>query len=154
MTEAADKQTTYYNSCYRHGVDEKRRIQIPAKWRPEEENTQLTMILWPQHKAGTCLRVMPPSEMAKLMAQIEAMPKGDPKRIALKRFIGSESIQLTLDKAGRIVMPDEMTRSADIQNEAVLVGCMDYFEIWNPARYQNVRTVDAEISNEAFNLIG
>ena len=27
-------ETTLYNSSYRHGVDEKRRVQIPAKWRP------------------------------------------------------------------------------------------------------------------------
>ena len=27
-------ETTYYNSIDRHGVDEKRRVQVPAKWRP------------------------------------------------------------------------------------------------------------------------
>ena len=51
---------TYYNSCYRHGVDEKRRVQIPAKWRPEADGVELTIILWPKHQAGACLRVLPP----------------------------------------------------------------------------------------------
>ena len=34
--------TTYYNSLYRHGVDEKRRIQVPAKWRPSKLNHKFT----------------------------------------------------------------------------------------------------------------
>ena len=67
MADALPSQT-YYNSCYRHGVDEKRRVQIPAKWRPETDGTELTVILWPKHQAGACLRVLPPEEMAKLMA--------------------------------------------------------------------------------------
>jgi DNA-binding transcriptional regulator/RsmH inhibitor MraZ len=47
MSDAKTVPPTYYNSCYRHGVDEKRRVQIPAKWRPEEPGTELTVILWP-----------------------------------------------------------------------------------------------------------
>ena len=50
----------YYNSLYRHGVDEKRRVQIPAKWRPAKPGTELTLVLWPKAKEGPCLRVLPP----------------------------------------------------------------------------------------------
>jgi MraZ protein len=153
MTEAANKQPTYYNSCYEHGVDEKRRIQIPAKWRPEEQGTELTVILWPKHQAGTCLRVLPPTQMAKLMADIDAMPNGDPKKVVLKRFIGSESMQVALDKAGRICLPDEMARKAGIKEQVVLVGLLDRFEIWNPEQYQNVKAADAILASEAFKLM-
>jgi MraZ protein len=152
MSALETKKIQYY-SRYPHGVDEKRRVQIPAKWRPEEENTQLTVIVWPQHKAGTCLRVLPPEELNKLVSDIEAMPKGDPKKVALRRFIGSESIQLTLDKAGRIVLPDGPARAADIQNEALLVGCIEHFEIWNPTRYENAKAADVEVATEAFSLM-
>ena len=144
---------TYYNSCYRHGVDEKRRVQIPAKWRPEEDGVELTLILWPKHHAGNCLRVLPPAEMAQLMADIDAMPSGDEKKVFLKRFIGSESVQVTLDKAGRICLPDEMARKADIKDEAVLVGLLDRFEIWNPVRYEKVKAADAVLAAKAFELM-
>ena len=68
MSDAKNITPNYYNSSYRHGVDEKRRVSIPAKWRPEAEGTELTVILWPKHAAGVCLRVLPPEEMAKLKA--------------------------------------------------------------------------------------
>ena len=153
MSAAQTKQPTYYNSCYRHGVDEKRRVQVPAKWRPYEDGIELTMILWPKHQAGNCLRVLPPLEMTQLMADIDAMPNGDPNKVVLKRFIGSESVQVSLDKAGRICLPDEMARAAGIKNEVVLVGLLDRFEIWNPNRYENVKAADAVLASEAFKLM-
>ena len=113
----------------------------------------MTVILWPKHQAGACLRVLPPEEMAQLMADIDAMPNGDPGKVVLKRFIGSESVQLTLDKGGRICLPEEMKNAAGIKDEAVLVGLLDRFEIWNPARYENVKAADAVVAHEAFKIM-
>ena len=153
MSDAQTKELTVYNSSYLHGVDEKRRVQVPAKWRPEEAGVELTMILWPKHQAGNCLRVLPPLEMAQLMADIDAMPNGDPNKVVLKRFIGSESVQVSLDKAGRICLPDGMARAAGIKDEVVLVGLLDRFEIWNPTRYETVKATDAVMATEAFKLM-
>src|SRR5436853_7422644 len=87
---------TYYNSLYRHGVEEKLRVQVPAKWRPSKPETEFTLILWPKAQEGPCLRVLPPKEMAELMADIDAMPSGDPNKVVLKRIIGSASVQVTV----------------------------------------------------------
>jgi len=146
-------QATYYNSLYRHGVDEKRRIQIPAKWRPAKAGVEFTLVLWPKSKEGPCLRVLPPVEMAELMRDLDAMPNTDPSKVVLKRFIGSESVQVTLDKGGRICLPEEMARAVEIKDEAVLVGLLDRFEIWNPDRYQKVKASDAVMAQEAFKLM-
>ena len=144
--------TTCYNSAYTHGVDDKRRVQIPAKWRPAE-SVEFTLILWPKAKEGPCLRVLPPQEMAELMRDIDAMPNDDPKKVVLKRFIGSESIQVSLDKGGRICLPEGMAKAAGIEDQAVLVGLLDRFEIWNPERYEKVRASDAVMAPEAFRLM-
>lgn len=153
MSSDANQQPTYYNSRYRHGVDEKRRVQIPAKWRPQKAGTELTLILWPKAKEGPCLRVLPPSEMEKLMKAIDMMSNTDPNKVVLKRFIGSESVQVALDKAGRICLPDEMARAAGIRDEAMFVGLLDRFEIWNPQSYEKVKASDAVLAHEAFKLM-
>ena len=144
---------TYYNSFYRHGVDEKRRVQIPAKWRPTEPGIEFTLVLWPKPKEGPCLRVLPPQQMATLMRDIDAMPNSDPNKVVLKRFIGSESVQAPLDKVGRICLPEEMARTAGITDQVVLVGLLDRFEIWSPERYDKVKAFDAIMSQEAFKLM-
>jgi MraZ protein len=87
------------------------------------------------------------------MRDIDAMPNSDPKKVVLKRFIGSESVQVTVDKGGRICLPEGMTRAAGIEDEAVLVGLLDRFEIWNPDRYEKVRASDAVMAQEAFRLM-
>ncbi len=143
----------YYNSLYRHGVDEKRRVQIPARWRPEEPGTEFTLVLWPKGKEGPFLRVLPPKEMAKLMQDIDAMPKGSSSKGILKRVIGSESVQVPLDKAGRICLPDGMAKAAGIDDQVVLVGALDRFEIWSPERYKMVADSDAIMVQEAFRLM-
>ena len=153
MSDAKSSGRTYYNSRYQHGIDEKRRIQIPAKWRPESEGTELTVIVWPQHQAGTCLRVLPPEEMAKLMSDLAALPNGDPKKVVLKRIIGSESVQVPLDKAGRICLSEEMVSAAGLKGDAMLVGLLDRFEIWNPERYHKAKAADAVIAHEAFKMM-
>src|SRR5262249_47517688 len=143
----------YYNSIYRHGVDEKRRLQIPAKWRPAESGTEFTVVLWPKAKEGPCLRVLPPLQMASLMKDITNMSNSDPNKGVLKRFIGSGSEQVALDKTGRICLPEQMAREAGITEEAVLVGLLDRFEIWRPERYEKVRAADAVMAQEAFKLM-
>ena len=153
MDQSQNSEPTYYNSSYQHGVDEKRRVQIPAKWRPAKAGTEFTLVLWPKSKEGPCIRVLPPEQMAALMKDISAMPNSDPNKVVLKRFIGSESIQAPLDKTGRICLPEEMAKAVGITGEAVLVGLLDRFEIWSPDRYQKVKAADAVMAQEAFKLM-
>jgi MraZ protein len=143
----------YYNSLYRHGVDEKRRVQVPAKWRPAKPGIEFTLMVWPKSNIGPCLRVLPPPKMAELMRDIDAMPKGDTGKGALKRIIGSQSTQVTLDAAGRICLPDDMAKAAGIKDQAVLVGLLDRFEIWSPERHDQVQASDAVLTPEAFKLM-
>ncbi len=153
MEATETTEPTYYNSLYQHGVDEKRRVQIPAKWRPAKPGTELTLILWPKSKEGPCLRVLPPQQMAKLVRDVDAMPNSDASKVVLKRFIGSESVQVTLDKAGRICLPEKMAVEAGISGEAVLVGLLDRFEIWSAERWHRVKASDAVMAQEAFKLM-
>jgi transcriptional regulator MraZ len=153
MQSEGTGEPTYYNSLYKHGVDEKRRLQIPAKWRPAKENFEFTLIVWPKSKEGPCLRALPPEQMAKTLREIDAMPNSDPNKVVLKRFIGSESVQVALDKAGRVCLPDGMAAAAGIKEDAMLVGLLDRFEIWNPERYEKVRASDAVMAQEAFKMM-
>jgi MraZ protein len=153
MSEAKKNEPMYYNSRFLHGVDEKRRVQIPAKWLPQKGDLELTLVLWPRESTGACIRVLPPMQMAKLMQSIDDMPNSDPRKVVLKRIIGSGSAQAGVDKSGRICLPDEMAREAGLKGEAMLVGLLDRFEIWNPERYEKVQVADASLAQEAFKLM-
>jgi MraZ protein len=87
------------------------------------------------------------------MRDVDAMQNTDSNKVVLKRFIGSESVQVTLDKAGRICLPERMSKNAGISDEAVFVGLLDRFEIWSPERYELVKASDAIMAQEAFKMM-
>lgn len=154
MSASASNETIYYNSLYRHGVDDKRRLQIPAKWRPADEGVQFTLVLWPP-KGDTNLRllVLPPTEWEALAQKLKNMSYGDPHAEALRRIVGTRSDRVALDKAGRICIPEILSKPAGIDDEAVLLGLVDRFEIWNPARYEAASAADEQLSMEALRHI-
>jgi MraZ protein len=146
--------SVFYNSIYRNAVDEKRRLQIPSKWRPSEEDFQFTLILWPKSGAKQeYILALPPEPLQALVEKLKSMPYSDPKADSLRRLLGRNSDQVTLDKAGRICLPDGMARGAGIDRQAVLIGSWDRFEIWSPDRYETASQVDDALASEAFKLI-
>jgi MraZ protein len=151
MAGERENEICIYNSLYRHEVDDKRRVQVPSKWRSAKGGTQFTLIVWPKHKEGVCLRVLPPDEMAKLMGDLDQLPVNE--RITAKRQIGSRSEQVTVDSAGRICIPQAMAEAADIDDKAVMVGLLDKFEVWSPKRYEAVEAADQVLSARAFDLM-
>ena len=154
MSPAESSPLNFYQSLYRHGIDEKRRLQVPAKWRPASPDVEFTLIPWPKGVwKEAFLLVLPPEERVALVQKLKAMPYADSKAQALRRLLGSKSDQVTLDKSGRLCLPDAMTKAVGIDKEAVLVGMFDRFEIWNPERYAVTSAVDEELSSEAFKLI-
>jgi len=143
----------FYSSVYRHGVDAKRRVQVPAKWRPLKPEA-FTLILWPKGAlTEACLLVLPPREWSGLVEKLRAMPFYEAKAQALRHLIGRKSDRVSIDKAGRLCLPDAMAKAASIGDEAVLVGLVDRFEIWDPVRYEASSAVDDQLLPEAFKLI-
>jgi MraZ protein len=154
MSASASNEIIYYNSFYRHGVDEKRRLQIPAKWRPADATVEFTLILYSRASvADACLLVLPPGEWVALVQKLKALPFADPKAQTLRRLLGRKSDRVTLDKAGRICLPEGLATAAGIDKEAVLLGLVDRFEIWNPARFEAANAVDEQLASEAFSQI-
>ena len=141
-----------YSLVYRHSLDDKRRLPVPFRWRPKEP-FDFNIAVWPKHSAGTCLRVFPPVAWAKFRAEIEAM-SDTAKKPALKRMIGSFSTSLKLAAAGRLSIPEDMASEADISTQAVLVGLLDRFEIWSPARYAEAKAQDSATWKQALESMG
>jgi len=153
ITESNDK--IHYTSLFRHGVDDKRRVQIPAKWRPSQPEAELTLIPWPSRTTpgAVSLLVLPPSRMAGLAEKLSQMQLGDQRAEALRRLIGSKSAGVTVDKAGRICIPEAMAALAGLKKEVLFVGMVDCFGIWDPDRHAAVSAADEALSNDAIGLI-
>lgn len=153
MGDSAENAPLFFSSEYRFGIDSKRRIQIPAKWRGVSGAT-FTLVVW-RKKAGqgACLLALPPAAMQDFMQKLKEMPFADPRAEALRRSLGARSDQVTLDKAGRICLPDKLAVAAGLTEEALLIGMFDRFQVWDPARYSAASALDEEIYDDAIQLL-
>lgn len=56
----------------------------------------------------------------------------------LRRYLFSAAEEVELDRQGRFIIPEPLRRYADLQEEVVLVGAGDHFEIWNPGNWKKL----------------
>ena len=130
---------------FRFGLDESRRIMIPAKWRPKDQKMVFTAVLWPI-EAPECLLVLPPEGWQRILTLLKPQALSDKRVAVLERVIGGTSTALLLDKVGRFCLPDHLATSIGLEKEAMFVGRLEKFEIWNPNRYQAARPEDKAVA--------
>ena len=145
ITSSEDEEICFLGE-YRHGADEKRRIQVPSRWRPENfEGYELTAMVWTRNSGPqSCLLVFPPSEMKSFVRSVKNMSWGDPEAETLRRALGGKADSLTLDKAGRITVSERLAKLVGIEknSEVVMVGMIDVFQIWNADRFESIDSAD------------
>lgn len=142
-----------YNYHYEHGIDEKRRIIIPARWRGDNPKVEYTIVLWKKEvlpDEDLCLLVIPPETMEHVMSEINKMKLGDPNAEILKMLIGYHSFQAEMDKSGKILIPEEFAEQAGLNDKVLLVGMMNMFAIWNPERFKKIKEKYREKAPEAY----
>ena len=84
---------------------------------------------------------------------MEAMSFSDPQAESLRRYLGTNSDDVFLDKGGRICLPEAMAKRVGITGQAVLVGLLDRFQIWSPKNHASVTADDEAVASIVLKLI-
>jgi MraZ protein len=119
-----------FKGTYRHRIDPKGRIPVPAGFRralQSEAEGRLVVTLLDQ-----CLAVYPPHEWEQLEAQLRALPSFSRPVKALTRLLTSRAADCQVDVQGRILLPAVLREAAHLKHEAVVVGVLNRFEVWAP----------------------
>ncbi len=113
-------------------LDEKGRVNIPAKFRrATSENADSTYII--QYGRDQCLYVYPMDVYeSKVIDIIDKLSEADPLHRAYMSLLGSKSIDVTLDKQGRITIPPKFLEYAGIEKDVQIIGAYNRIEIWDP----------------------
>ena len=125
---------TVFSGRFTHGIDGSRRVMVPSKWRPKSGKTELSVLPWPLGDQQFLL-VLPPARWNLLLERLNEMSLSDDEAAVVERVIGGSSARLILDKAGRLCLPEELAAVAGLRKEAMFVGRLNKFEIWEPCRF-------------------
>lgn len=111
---------------YHHTIDDKGRIFVPAKFRPElGEQFVVTRGL------ESCLFVYSMNEWNKIVSKLNTLPFTKQSVRNFSRFFLSGATIVELDKQGRINITSPLTTYASLEKECIIIGVGERLEIWN-----------------------
>ena len=111
---------------YHHTIDDKGRIFVPAKFRPEPgEQFVVTRGL------ESCLFVYSMNEWNKIVSKLNTLPFTKQSVRNFSRFFLSGATIVELDKQGRINITSPLTTYASLEKECIIIGVGERLEIWN-----------------------
>ncbi len=110
----------------RHTVDDKGRINIPARFR----DLLMAEGAFIMRGLDKNLWLMPSAVFDRLAAQLDAMNMADPEERMVRRKIYSQVYPVEIDRLGRMMVPQPLRCFAEEGREVVLAGQREYLEIW------------------------
>ena len=91
------------------------------------------------------LAVYPRAEFEEEIARrVASTPRNDPAARADLRVFAAGADEQHPDAQGRITLSADHRRYASLTKECVVIGAVDYLEIWDAAAWQNYQTMTTE----------
>jgi MraZ protein len=117
-----------------HTIDAKGRIMLPPRFRDIIHVSDVDAVMLTRMDGGLTAYTF--DVWKKIEAKFEALSEtSDYIRRFRRIFIGNAS-KCTLDKQGRILIPQPLRDYAGLEKETLLVGVLKNFEIWNKDRFE------------------
>src|ERR1700719_1235772 len=115
----ATSSQTFFAGEFRHFIDDKNRITIPARWRGDGAE-EFIIIAEAHHQF---LLVMPPEEFSRVCAAAETDSTVSPRdRRVFFRQLHARAQHGSADKQGRLVLPEELCKKVGLKGEGARVG--------------------------------
>ena len=114
-----------------HHLEEKGRLSLPKKFRELEENWIITRGL------DGCLFLIVEDNFAESLRKIGQRSFTKKANRDLIRLMTNEAQELSVDKNGRVNLPDYLIKFANLEKEVVVVGSLDHLEIWDQNKYHH-----------------
>ncbi|MDD5939349.1 MAG: division/cell wall cluster transcriptional repressor MraZ [Lachnospiraceae bacterium] len=120
-----------FNGIYRHTLDAKGRLSVPSRFRD---------ILGSRFMIGEgtddCLLIYTMDDWKLFMDKLKSLPTNtNEDAIELIRYYGSRTLEVEIDRQGRIILPQQLRKAAGIDRNVVFVGRIDRAELWDEAAF-------------------
>jgi MraZ protein len=119
---------------YKHTLDPKKRIAVPAKWRKE-----LGRKIVITHGLDNCLSVYPLKSWAGISEKLAGLSMGQSNTRGFNRFMFGGAVEAEIDNLGRVLIPDFLKDFAGLQTKAVWAGLHSHVEIWDEDRWTSYK---------------
>ena len=137
---------------YRHTIDDKNRLSLPAKFRKEMgKNVVVTPGL------DSCLFVFTAKSWDRLSASLSDSSVLSADRRSLNRYLLGGATEVPVDGAGRMLLSEALRQWGKLKSKVVVIGVRDRVEIWDESLWQSYRDAaarNAEAVAEKLSSVG
>ncbi|MDP2910587.1 MAG: division/cell wall cluster transcriptional repressor MraZ [bacterium] len=133
---------------YSYSIDNKKRLALPAKLRKELGNKVIIT-----RGFENCLVVYPQTEWKSVMEELRKLPTGRAESRKFSRAILGGAVEVSLDKLGRVLVPDYLKEYAGLKKNVTICGLSNKLEIWDVEKWEEYRKkAEQDIDKVAENL--
>ncbi len=120
---------------YEHTLDEKKRVSLPKNFR-----AALGRRIVMTRGLDNCLFVYSRANWEKVAAKLQELSFTQADTRGFNRFILSGAVEVDVDSAGRILIPEHQKVFAGLTKNVVFAGVSDRVEIWDVSLWKNYKT--------------
>jgi MraZ protein len=133
---------------YKHIIDTKKRLALPAKFRKELGAT-VVITRW----LDNCLIVFPEKEWQVMSDKLGKLPSSQAEARGFARILLGGAMAVDLDSFGRILIPEYLKEYADLKKNVVICGLFNRLEIWDQEKWDIYKKkTEKEVGNMADKL--
>ena len=116
---------------YRHQIDEKGRLSLPAPFRRDAEERPFVLV----QVHARSLTLYPADTWTGVEERLLELLRRQPSARANVLAVTANATEVSPDRQGRILVPQRLLTAVDLSDSALLVGLIDRIEIWNPDQF-------------------
>ena len=141
-----------FTGRYTHKLDSKGRLALPARMREAGTGMEYNQFVVSKGIGG-CIAVFPVDKFEKFINEFDPSELEAEQGLNFYREFASWAHYLPVDNQGRINIPQTLLDVAGIDGDVLILGVIDWIEIWNPDKYKKHlkdSNVDYEQGAKAF----
>ena len=126
---------------YLHQIDAKGRISLPASFRRGHETEPFILVCTQPNS----LALYPDDSWNDVQNELRDLVRRNPDYGPMLLTVTANANEVSLDKQGRILIPDRLRQGVGLGSEALIVGAINRIEIWEPERFEASTSVADEV---------
>jgi len=134
---------------YNHNLDEKGRLAIPVKFRDELKGGAVVT-----KGLDGCLFLYPMNEWKTLAEKLSQLPISQANTRAFARLMLAGAMDVSLDKQGRIMIPDYLRKYINLGKKVIINGLYNRLEIWDEDGWEEYKKKTETDSGEIAEQLG
>ena len=130
-----------------HTIDAKGRIMLPPRFRDAIRLSDVDAVMVTGMDQGLVAYTF--DVWRDIEKKFEALSETSSHIRRFRRFFIGNASKCTLDKQGRILVPQTLRDYGGLEKETVLVGVLKNFEIWSKSRFEEQNALmEADMQKE------